>query len=107
MRASSSAGAEDAAEAKHREGGAQPKLTEAVFGFAPGARVVAHAEFTEAKTGGNDNGGEKRLQQFEGEEAGNDFAAHRAKLAAAVVEVVAEDAAADKIGEARHAAAEP
>ena len=82
-------------------------MTEAVFGFAPGARVVAHAEFTEAETGGNDDGGEKRLQQFEGEEAGDDFAAHRAKLAAAVVEVVAEDAAADEIGEARHAAAEP
>lgn len=94
-------------EAEHGEGGAPPEVADAVFGFADGAGVVADAEFAEAETGGDGDGGEEGLEELEGEEGGDDFAAHGAELAAAVVEVVAEDAAADEVGEAGHAAAEP
>ena len=96
-----------AAQAEHRECGAPPEVADAVFGFAEGARVVADAEFAEAETGGDGDGGKERLEELEREEGGDDFAAHGTELAAAVVEVVAEDAAADEVGETRHAAAEP
>ena len=103
----SSAGPEEAPEAEHSEGGAKPELTQAVFGFAAGARVVTDAKFAQAETGGGGDGGEKRLEEFEREKRGDDFSAQGAELAAAVVEMVTEDAAADEVGEARHAAAEP
>lgn len=96
---------EATAESEHREGGAEPELAEAVFGLAAGAGVVAHAELADAETGGDEDRGEKGLEQFEREKCSDDFAAHRAELAAAVVKVVAENAAADEVGEPGHFAA--
>ena len=67
--------AEVAAEAEHREGGAEPELAETVFRLAARARVVANAELADAKAGGDGDGGEEGLEELEREERGDDLAA--------------------------------
>ena len=91
----------------HRYGRPPPELAEAVLRLAPGARMVAYSEFAQTIAGGDQDGGEKRLQKLKREKRRDDLAAKHADLAAAVVEAVAEQAPANRIGEARHFPTQP